>query len=971
MLLNKNIDSSYDCCDEFIPLIILNGAISIIENVLYNLRNDDEISKKLVDIREIKSHEGTYSDLDGLPSPLSNYLKNKKIQLFKHQADLTKLARKGKNVIITTPTASGKTLAFSLPILEEYANNDKATALFLYPANALIADQLSTLKGYQLDTGIRVDPYSYNKDTPQDQKPHIRENVRTLLTTPHMLHLILYWKHQWSDFYSNLKYVVIDEAHEYSGVFGSNVALLIRRLRRICNFYGSNPQFILSSATLANPLEFSQLLIGKDFELINQDASASGTKHMVFFNPYQKDNNPSIRLDTRNLLSMFVLCDLQTLCFTKTKNDAEKIVTMAKSFLKKDHPEVLNQLSPYRAGYESGVRRDIENQLKNRQLMGVTCTNALELGVDIGSLDAVIISSYPGTLISTWQQAGRAGRGVKDSVVVFVASQDPLNQYIVNHPQYILQMGNENATVDLKNEHLLKKHLYCACSELSISSQDLKDYFNVDDKLMKLLQQEGKVFKGPKVWEYNNHQPQYPALLNKLKFITPAEYEIKYKGKTLENITREDAYSICYEGAVYRHKARRYTVKKFNLNKKIIFLMDYQESSKRSWKKTEIINRTSRKSQQKGILELHFGEITVKKSYGTYEKYENKRISYEKLDIPPTTFQTNALWFEIPQAYLSDLKNYQNETVESESVDGVRSAIIAMMPLHILCGRCDILGHYNQKDPTDNNIYFYDNHPGGVGLAEKAMETFTDLVKITLDMVKKCTCKMGCVKCILSSPCGVHRGKLNKKGTIFLLEKIYSQIKEDEIDEPDNPPINISKGEGLNLPEFPEAFVDKKKSPIEEDISITDIPVKHNSNVSPDKFIDLIENKLYSIALEQIQNSQSKLNFADQIQIAMILTLQNNFNQAKKFYNNAFNLKNDYEYPHLLINLLLSHKCFFEALSIIQTLEDVLPHDNNLLLKKGIVLESVKYLEEAAECYNILLTRDPNNMEAYQRLISI
>lgn len=967
MPLNKNILLHYEYCEHNFL-----GGILVIESVLDNLKNEKDLSKKVVAVERMGPRKARYGKLDNLPLPLLDYLNRKNIRLFQHQCQLTKNVRKGENVIITTPTASGKTLAFSLPILETYAKDNKATSLFIYPANALIADQFAKLQEYERDTGIRVDPYSYNSDTPHDQRRFIRDNVRTLLTTPHMLHLILYWKHQWSSFFSNLKYVVIDEAHEYSGVFGSNVALLLRRLRRITNYYGSDPQFILSSATLANPLEFSQLLVGKKFQLIDQDASASGTKHMVFFNPYPEIENQSIRMDTRALLSMFILNNIQTLCFTKTKNDAEKIISMTRKYLEKSNPEHSNLLSSYRAGYNTEARRDIEKKLKNRELMGVACTNALELGVDIGSLDGVIISSYPGTLISTWQQAGRAGRGVKDSIVVFIASKDPLNQYIVNHPSYILSRGNENATIDLKNDHLLKKHLYCACSELTLNSRDLEKYFSVDDTMLYALQQEGKVSQSPSGWKYMDNQSGYPALRDKIKYITPADFMVKYNGKILETITKEDAYSICYEGAVYRHRGHRYTVKEFHLHEKVILLEDYKKSSKDSWKKTEIQNRIPIKNKEIGLLKLEFGEISVKKSYWTYEKHNGKKTRYSELDIPPTIFKTNGLWFEIPSSFIAELKSYNSNIDKNESVDGVRSALIAMFPLHVLCGRCDILGHYNQKDPLDNCIYFYDNHPGGVGLAEKGLDTFPHLVKITLDMVKKCKCETGCVKCILSSPCGVHRGKMNKKGTIFLLEKIYQEIRDNLIDfeEPGKSPQSISKNEKISEQTGQGYFPELESVPPKENPELSEINA--TSILSDVKFIELIENRLYGIASEHIsQGMINSKNFKDLIQLAIIHDLQNNLKQAKKLYKEAFALKNDTIYLNHLISLFIDKKCFNEALMIVENLEAIIPEDNQLLYNKGIILESLKYPDEAIECFNKVLIRDPNNMDAYQRLINI
>lgn len=397
----------------------------MLQKILKSFQLEEELSKKTEHIQTIPSKQAKYGKLYNLPVEIQKYLDNNHIKLYQHQVKATELIRSGENVLITTPTASGKTLSFNLPIVEDLSKDRDATALYIYPAKALANDQLKVLK--KLETGCKLDlrPNIYDGDTPKGLRPGIRENSRIILTNPYMLHLTLGWHYQWAHFYSKLKYVVIDEAHKYRGVFGSNIAYLIRRLRRICNYYGSDPQFILSSATLANPEEFSSKLVGKKFQLISEDSSPSGKKYFILYNPYVDWGELSVHQETKNLFKLMVQNNLQTLCFAFSRKMAEILVMWSKKELDTVQPDLVEKITAYRAGYLAEDRRKIENDLKTGELVGVTCTNALELGVDIGSLDCVIISGYPGTMISTWQQAGRAGRGVNESMVILVAFENP------------------------------------------------------------------------------------------------------------------------------------------------------------------------------------------------------------------------------------------------------------------------------------------------------------------------------------------------------------------------------------------------------------------------------------------------------------------------------------------------------------------------------------------------------------------
>ena len=366
-----------------------------------------------------------------LPDILTAYLDQNHIQLYSHQCDAIDHIRSGKNAIITTPTASGKTLTFNIPVFERIHIDPDARALYLYPTKALSNDQYATLSQIAQFTGIPAKPAIYDGDTPQSKRAAIREHSRIIVSNPHELHQVLSWHAKWSPFLSNLRFVIIDEAHRYRGVFGSNISLLIRRLIRLSRHYGADPQFILSTATLANPTEFATRLTGKPFEMVSDDGSPHGRKHFVLYNPYYDGvGERSTHQETKDLLISCVKGDLQTLCFTGSRKMTELVTVWAREDARRTSTRLAESISAYRAGYLPEERRGIERQLKDGLLKGIVSTNALELGIDIGSLDAVIISGYPGTIMSTRKQAGRAGRKGGESLAVLVAQADPLDQVL-------------------------------------------------------------------------------------------------------------------------------------------------------------------------------------------------------------------------------------------------------------------------------------------------------------------------------------------------------------------------------------------------------------------------------------------------------------------------------------------------------------------------------------------------------------
>ncbi|MDP3065789.1 MAG: DEAD/DEAH box helicase, partial [Methanobacteriaceae archaeon] len=500
----------------------------MVKEIIEKLQKDPRFKDKVEYIEELEAQKPQYGEVKNLPDNIADYLKREEIKLYQHQTDSVKYVRRGENILITTPTASGKTLAFNLPVLEKLQRDQGATALYIYPAKALSNDQMRVLRGLEKACRMDLKPAIYDGDTPRDIRPDIRNNSRMVVTNPYQLHLILGWHHQWKRFYSHLKFIVIDEAHQYRGVFGSNMAFLIRRLRRICNYYGSDPQFILSSATLANPQEFSQKLVGKTFQLIEKDASPRGRKQFVFYNPYLAQNSVSTHVETTNLFLFFILRELQTLCFTLSRRMAELIARWALKELQDSRPDLASQVTAYRAGYLAPERRDIEYGLKTGKLLGVTTTNALELGIDIGSLDAVIISGYPGTMISTWQQAGRSGRKNNDSIVVMVAFEGPLDQYFMKNPSVFFDRPHENAIIDLHNVHITFNHLLCAMSELPLSREELKEYFQPVPGFMGHLVRSNMVRESQDIFTYQGKGS--PAFRMGLHQISRDEFKVYNNG---------------------------------------------------------------------------------------------------------------------------------------------------------------------------------------------------------------------------------------------------------------------------------------------------------------------------------------------------------------------------------------------------------------------------------------------------------
>ena len=779
-------------------------------------KNDVRYRENIAHIETIPAKKASFKKVDDLNENIVSYLGSKNVKLYEHQAETYDAIKNGENVIITTPTASGKTLAFNLPIMETMIEDGDATALYIYPAKALSNDQLHVLENLEKELDITIDPRTYDGDTPRTQKRGIRENSRIVLTNPYQLHLILSWHHQWSRFYKNLRYIVIDESHYYKGVFGSNVAFLIKRLKRIANFYGSYPQFILSSATLANPLELANRLTGEEFVLVDNDTSPSGEKDFILYNPFKNylrnkvyKTAPSVHMETENIFMYMMLKNIQTLCFTVSRKTAELIAMWAKKDMTQVKGKLAHRIAAYRAGYQPQERREIEEGLKSGKYLGVTCTNALELGINIGSLDAVIISGYPGTMISTWQQSGRAGRSSQKSIAILIAFENQLDQYFMNNPKFFFDKPHENAIIDLSNPILQEAHLLCAAKELPLKRGESEKYFGISQDVIDELVSKKDLYenhRGDFIYPYDDN----PALDHSLDQISSEEFKVMVNGRLLETMERSQVYREAHEGAILINKGDTYVVNSINLKRGYVNVskevVDYH---------TMVLNKTETNIKKKlsktkyGGLTIHFGELTVSEDYFKYKKMHfSKPIGKFLLDLPPLTFNTKGLWFTIPKEVKDTLEDMfpNDEDVFAGGLHGAEHALIGLFPLHTMCDRFDIGGlstNYHE-DTQEATIFIYDGYEGGIGITEKAVDVFVDLLNSTIDLLNNCQCKKGCPACIYSPKCGNDNKPLHKGATKYILEYMKKLIS-DELSGEKEEIIDV-KASVEELGEFGEAY---------------------------------------------------------------------------------------------------------------------------------------------------------------------
>lgn len=732
-----------------------------IAGFLESLRHHRYYRGQISHVEVVPAREARYGELEEpLPRPLSEALTAAGIErLYSHQVESIEGVRDGRNVVVVTGTASGKTLCYNIPVIETLLEEPSSKALYLFPTKALAQDQqrgLMRLRELDRRIGEAVRSGTYDGDTTRHTRRKLRDEGNIILSNPDMLHAaILPYHAKWNRFLKDLRYVVVDEIHTYRGIFGSNVANVLRRLRRVCEHYGSNPQFIASSATIANPGELAERLTGLPFATVDTDGSPRGRKYFVLWNPPFLDEaemeRRSSNVEGHWLMAELIASGFQTIAFGRARVVAELIYRYAKDTLARTKPEYARKIRPYRGGYLPEERREIERQLFSGELMGVASTNALELGIDVGSLDAAIIVGFPGTIASSWQQAGRAGRTSDESLAVLVAYNDPIDQYLMRHGEYFFRQSPESAVIDPENRYILAKHLRCAAFELPVREEDERLFGELTEPILDLLEEfhEVRELDGRHYWA----STEYPARQLSLRTISDDTYTIVDVGNENQTVGVVDGVSaleLVYPEAIYLHEGETYFVRDLDLEQKIAYVekkdVDYYtqpilESSIRVEAEREHIPREDGR--------LVFGDATVTWVTAAFKKiqfYKMDSIGWCNLDLPPFHLETRALWFIPAKDVMAAVRKQGKNPVEG--LVGIRNMAISVLPLFAMCDRRDIGGIVESSNTGAPTMFLYDRYEGGLGFVEQGYHRFEELMRGCLDLVEECPCEEGCPSCV-------------------------------------------------------------------------------------------------------------------------------------------------------------------------------------------------------------------------------
>ena len=712
---------------------------------------------------------------------------------YSHQVEAFAAAERG-NVIVTSGTASGKSLSFNLPVLAAIAADPKARALYLYPTKALAQDQARKLSAL----GLRPLRHAiYDGDTPKNDRPGIRRRSNLVLTNPDMLHMAVLPHHKyWGDFLANLQWVVVDEAHTYRGVFGSHVANVLRRLRRVARLYGSAPRLVCASATIANPLELAEELTGESFELVDSDGAPRALRRIAIWNPPIIDEATMTRRsalsEAAELLADLVIAGSRTICFLRSRRGIELIQRFTRMRLEDlGHGELATRIAPYRAGYTPQQRRDIEARLAAGELLAVVSTDALELGIDIGELDAAICVTFPGTVASLRQMWGRAGRRT-DGIAVYLAGQDALDQFFCRHPDEFLARPVEAAILDHENERIQSGHVLAAAYEIPLGGSGLQPGTGDDEifgprwrERADALVAAGRLRRGSD-GRYLPRGPGYPAgeiSLRSASLDSVAVVE-RASGELIGAVEAERAFSTVHPGAVYLHLGRSYEVLELDLDSRraIVESFDgdwYTQPKKETEVFIEAIGEQRRIGPSGAAVELNFGEVSVTEQVIAYQRkslHDHSVIDLLALELPEMNFPTQALWYVLPDP-LAGPSALPPEVLLG-ALHASEHSQIAVLPLLAMCDRWDIGGlstnvHMQTGRPT---IFIYDGHPGGVGISRRGYDAFERLVADASRLVAECPCTDGCPSCVQSPKCGNLNEPLHKAGALELMDRIITAI---------------------------------------------------------------------------------------------------------------------------------------------------------------------------------------------------
>jgi len=722
--------------------------------------------------------------------------------LYSHQALTAELVHDGKNVVVVTPTASGKTLCYNLPVLNAVLENPDTRALYLFPTKALAQDQLAELHDLSKRLDDRFGVFTYDGDTPSDARKAIRERGHVVLTNPDMLHTGILPHHtKWMRLFENLRYIVIDELHTYRGVFGSHLANVLRRLRRVARFYGSNPQFICCSATIANPGELASQLVEQEVEVVEENGAPAGEKLFVFYNPPMVNRNLGIRRsyinESTRVAKELLARKLQTIIFANSRLHTEVLLT----YLQQANPSKPGQAEPirgYRGGYLPGERREIERGLRDGRILGVVTTTALELGIDIGSLDACVMAGYPGSIASTWQRAGRAGRRSGSSCAIFVASSAPLDQFIVQHPDYFFGSSPEHAHIQPDNLEILVNHLKCAAFELPLSPEER--FGNVDlAALCEQLGEAGFIHKSGGNWHWV--QEAYPADTISLRSVTSDNFVIinttgEENGgpEAIGEVDFSSALTTVHPKAIYIHQGQQYHVERLDFDKRKAYVkrvnVDYYTDAIR-YTQVRVLEIAEEQSIHGPAARAH-GDVLVRSQVIGFKKikfFTNVNVGSGKLELPENEMHTTAFWLTLGHSLLVELPFTLSE--RQSGIFGLLYALGSMATLLLMCDRRDLGTAVGERPPSaaseinwedfaaprtsditeffEPNLYLYDAYPGGIGFSEPLYRISNLLLERTSELISACPCDNGCPSCV--GPAG-DRSERTKNVALAILGRL-------------------------------------------------------------------------------------------------------------------------------------------------------------------------------------------------------
>jgi len=731
-----------------------------VAQIIDRLRNDGEFRHNLTAWRTVPARPARFADFPPEMHPrLVEGLRNRGIEhLYTHQREAIEAVLQGENICVVTPTASGKTLCYNAPVLNRLIANPEARALYLFPTKALSQDQVNELKSTIDELDVRIGTFTFDGDTPASARKAIRSAGHIVVTNPDMLHAGILPHHTiWIKLFENLEFVVIDEIHHYRGVFGSHLANVIRRLKRICAFYGSNPQFICCSATINNPKEVAERIVEKPVRLIDNNGAPTGEKHFLFFNPPVVNAELGIRRssvkEATRIATQFLSRDVQSIVFARSRLRVEIMTTYLKDAVRRlCKSDAL--VRGYRGGYLPTERREIEKGLRDGDIMSVVSTNALELGIDIGSLDVCIMSGYSGSVASTWQQAGRAGRRTGVSLAVLVASSAPLDQYIITHPEYFFDQPPESATVDPNNLIIATSHIKCAAFELPFVDGES---FGLDpastNEILEYLA-ENRILRHVKdKWHWC--ADAYPAEEISLRTAAPGNVVIldtSDNGRVIGEIDLFAAPVEVYENAVYLHQTAQYTIDKLDLEDRKAYArpveVDYYTDAQI---KVDLKVLDTFRHERMAHADRFSGELSVTWLPTIYKKIKfgtHENVGWGEIHLPESTMHTSAYWIEFPEDTGERFGLDQKSL--GESLHALANTLRQVAPVQVLCDLTDIRASAMVRAPFSDKptIYLYETYPGGVGFSEKLFTHHVRLLDAAISLLTGCSCKEGCPSCV-------------------------------------------------------------------------------------------------------------------------------------------------------------------------------------------------------------------------------